>query len=381
MSGRDSPPRVLAFADVRGSLVAACRVAAPLQALLDAGRISGFTIADATLRHAPRSEMFDVVWLQRAANAWLARALAERLEGGFLLDMDDHLLCRPAYLDDVDMPDPEALKAALASCAVLTTPSQGLRALIEQRSGLALGGRAFVCPNAVPFGRRPIRPAQRPAAVLLTQGHRLALAASREEVLAAIAEAAARHRLPLWILGGAAPAVRSAAAAAGAQLQELGSRRWAEYHAALAGPPSLLGVAPLETHGDAATVEFTSGKSDIKMVEFGGFAHSAVYSAAAPYANSDLTCGRLVANRHEDWSAAVDELMRGEWRAAADEALAVRARREMARVAEAQWWPAVQAARLQRPVEVGRLFGELDRLGAAARDRVARIRWRLHRAR
>ena len=320
------------------------------------------------------------MWLQRAANAWLARAVAQRLDGGFLLDLDDHLLCRPAYLEAADLPDPNALTSALAGCSVVTTPSVRLRTLVEQRSGLALGERAFVCPNAVPYGSVPLHPAERPAAMLLTQGHRLALMESRVEVLAAITEAAARHRLPLWSLGDTAPALRSAAAAAGARLQELRPRSWAEYHAALAGFPSLLGVAPLETRGDAATVEFTSGKSDIKMVEFGGYAHPGVYSDAAPYAESDLACGRLVANRHEDWNAAIDDLMRGGWRAATDEARAVRARREMARVAKEQWWPAVQAARLDRPIEAGRLFGELERLEAAARDRLARIRWRLKRA-
>ena len=380
MSSRESRPRVLAFADVRGSLVAACRVAAPLRALLDARLIAGYTIADATLRHVPRSGTFDVVWLQRAADAWLARALAQRLEGGFLLDLDDHLLCRPAYLDAADLPDSKALKSALVSCSVLTTPSARLRTLVEQRSGLALGGRAFVCPNAVPYGSVPLRPAERPAAILLTQGHRLALMASRLDVLAAITEAAARHHMPLWSIGDTPPVLRSAAAAAGARLEELRPRSWSDYHAALAGSPSLVGVAPLETRGDAATVEFASGKSDIKMVEFGGYVHPGVYSDAAPYADSDLSCGRLVANRHEDWSAAVDDLMRGGWRAAADEARAVRTRREMARVAKEQWWPAVRAARLDRPLEAGKLFGELERLQAETRDRLARIAWRLGRA-
>ncbi len=58
-------------------------------------------------------------------------------------------------------------------------------------------------------------------------------------------------------------------------------RTWGEYHSALAGPPALLGIAPLETEGDPDTVEFVSGKSDVKMAEYGGFGHPAVYSAAA----------------------------------------------------------------------------------------------------
>ena len=98
--------RVLAFADVRESLVAAARVHAPLEALKRAGLVSDYVVTDATLRGAPRGGEFDVVWLQRGADAWLAQAVATRLAGAYLFDVDDHLLCRPAYLGPADMPEP-----------------------------------------------------------------------------------------------------------------------------------------------------------------------------------------------------------------------------------------------------------------------------------
>lgn len=69
-------PRVLAFADGRDSLVAACRLHAPLAALRHAGLIDEYVVTDATLRGAPRSGLFDVVWLQRRASAALARLIA-----------------------------------------------------------------------------------------------------------------------------------------------------------------------------------------------------------------------------------------------------------------------------------------------------------------
>ncbi len=376
---RPDLPRVLAFADVRQSLVAAARVHAPLRALRAAGLIGDFVITDATLRGMPREGSFDVVWVQRAADSWLAQALADRLAGRYLLDVDDHLLGAPSYLEARSLPSRATFTAALAGCRVLTTPSLRLVGLLEARSGLALRGRSSACPNAIPFAGSPIPRPRRPEAVLLTQGHRLALTASRAEVLAAIAEGAARHRLPLWTIGDLPAGVRSAASAAGASLSVLRPRSWRDYHAALAGPPTLLGVAPLETRGDDATNEFVSGKSDVKMVEFGGFAHPAVYSRSAPYVDTDLTCGHLVENDKAAWAAAVDEIMDGGWRVAADQAAQVRERRDLARVAQEHWWLAVQAARLGDPVRAELLFTDLDRVRARLRDRVARARWRLRR--
>jgi hypothetical protein len=368
---------VLAFADVYSSLVAAARVHAPLRALVEAGLIASYAVTDATLRGAPRHGSFDVVWLQRAADPWLARSLAERLRGRYLLDLDDNLLCRPAYLEPSDLPDPAAPTAALEGCRVLTTPSARLAGLLERGSGLELAGRVQVCPNALPFHALPARPPHRPATLLLTQSHALALTTSRDAVLPAAAETAARLRSPLWVLGAAPPALRDAAARAGARLEALRLRTWEAYHAALAGPPTLLGLAPLETRGDPDTLDFVRGKSDVKMVEFGGLGHPAVYSDAAPYVDTELRCGRVVPNDAASWAAALEELAGGGWEAAAEEARAVREARDLRRVAAECWWPAVQAARLEEPVDAGRLFGRLDRARALARDRAARARWRL----
>jgi len=370
-------PRVLAFADVRDSLVAACRVHAPLLALQRAGRIAEYVVTDATLRGAPRAGFFDVVWLQRGADAWLARLIANRLPQGYLLDVDDHLLCRPSYLAPRDMPDASALTDALRACRVLTVPSQRLAELLERRSVVPLSQRARTCPNAVAFGAAPLREPRRPTAVLLTQGHRLALTASEDDVLGAVAEFAARRGLPIWCLGALPPRLAAVASSAGAVVEALSPRSFAQYHSALDARPVLLGVAPLETRGDAQTNEFVSGKSDIKMVEYGGYGHPAVYSRAAPYVDTDIACGRRADNDHAAWTAALDELYEDGWQALADEQRAVRERRDLERVAAESWWPALEAARLEEPVDAAMLLTDIDRLRAFARDRVVRARWHL----
>ena len=371
--------RVLAFADSRDSLVAACRLHAPLAALRHAGLIDEYVVTDATLRGAPRSGLFDVVWLQRGADAGLTRLLAARLPGRFLLDVDDHLLCRPGYLAQDDLPDAGALIDALAACRVLTAPSSRLAGLLEQRAGVALLSKTWTCPNAVTFGAGELRKPQRPVAVLLTQGHRLALTASEGDVLGAITEFAARRQLPLRCVGAQSPALRVAAASVGAELEVLAPRSYRRYHADLAAGPVLLGVAPLETRGDAQTNEFVSGKSDIKMVEYGGYGHPAVYSRAAPYVDTDLVCGRLADNDAASWTAALEGLCDDGWRALADEMRTVRVVRDLGSVARRAWWPALQAARLESPVDAAKLLSEVDRLRALARDAATRARWHLGR--
>lgn len=376
-SPHTAPPRVLAFADVRDSLVAAARVFAPLEALRTAGFIAGYVVTDGSLRGLPSTGEFDVIWLQRAADSWLARHLAARLPGQYLLDVDDHLLCRPEYLGTHDLPDPVAFTHAVAACGVLTTTTPRLATLLERRSGIVLAGRAMECPNAIPFAdAAPVRTTA-PAAILLTQGHRLALTRSSDSVLTAIVDGAARWRLPIWTLGTQPASLRKAAAAAAVSLTALRPRPWSTYHRDLAGPPTLLGIAPLETDGDPSTLEFVSGKSDVKMVEYGGNGHPGIYSRAYPYCESDVRCGRLVENTYEAWTTAVDEVMSGGWKAAADEALHVRERRNLHRVVVDCWWPAVQASRLEQPLRADALLSGMDRMGARMRNRLARARWRV----
>jgi hypothetical protein len=377
---RSDAPRVLAIADVAVSYVAAWRVHGPLAALKRRGLVSGYLVTDATLRGLPARGRFDVVWLQRAVDPFVTQRLVSALGGRFLLDVDDHLLCRPGYLQDFEFPRPEGIAEALRAARVVTVPSQRLAGLLAARAGADLAAKAIVCPNAARFAGLVPREPQRPEAVVFTQGHRLALTESAEEVLTAIAEVAGRHALPICSFGPAlsGPAGRDLILNG---VVESGQLSLTDYHRVLADLPPMLAVAPLETRGDAATVEFVAGKSDVKMVDYGGLGHPGVYSAAAPYAESDLRCGRLAANTYDAWTAAMEQVLADGWRSARDEQLTVAARRDIDAIAETCWGPAIAAARLESPVEVRELFGLLDVAEARARNASARAHWHLRRRR
>lgn len=374
---RSDAPRVLAIADIRSSYVAAWRVHGPLAALERDGHIASYTVTDATLVGLPQRGEFDVVWLQRAADDTVTRRLVDVLPGDFLLDVDDHLLCRPHDIQAGAFPSPAAVTEALASCRVLTVTSTRLRDLVAARASLDLREKTVVCPNALSFDAVPPRRPERPSALLLTQGHRLALEASAEAVLTAIGEFSARHCFPICYFGRPLEGLSPSAARILGGLVPAGELPLERYHRLLAALPSLLAVAPLETRGDPAGVEFAAGKSDVKMLEYGGFGHPGVYSDAPPYAESDLRCGRLATNTYEAWTEALNEIRDEGWRAAAAERAAVRRRRDIRTVAVENWAGAVEAARLERPVQARTIARLSDRVGAAMRDARARVAWRL----
>ena len=86
--------------------------------------------------------------------------------------------------------------------------------------------------------------------------------------------------------------------------------------------------------------------SDVKMVEFAGFGHPAVYSRAAPYVDTDLAAGTLAESTAGEWRDALTGLLEDGWRRAAEEQAAVVAARSMEKVARECWYPALQAVRL-----------------------------------
>jgi hypothetical protein len=369
--------RVLAFADVASSYVAAWRIHGPLEAMRRQGLIADFAVTDAGLRGIPRGKSFDVIWLQRGVEPGLTRLLADRFQGEFLLDIDDHLLCRPDYLGEHEFPPPGPVVDALRSCRVLTTTSPRLRRLLEDRSGVRLSPKAVVCPNSTELASVPIREPRPPDTVLLTQGQRLALVESAVEVLGAVGDFCARHALPLFYFGPPVPRLSPLAEGLLRNVVTAGEMRLAAYHEVLAWLPAMLAIAPLETAGDAQTVEFVAGKSDVKMVEYGGHGHFGVYSDAPPYADSDLQCGCLAENTYEAWSAALEQGLAEGWRRSAAEQAGVVSRRDVDSVARSCWYPAVQAARLERTVAGRDVARALDRIRATWSGARARLAWHL----
>jgi len=339
-------PRVLAFAEDLNGLVTACRVHAPLITLKRLGLIDDYLVTDASMDGVPRDAAFDVVWLQRARDRDLALRLIDRLEGRFLLDMDDLLLARPSYIAPTDFPHVDHTRTAVRECSVLTVPSLRLAGLLADRGCGDLQDKAVVCPNALEFPRQPPRTPERPVGLMLTQSHRLALTNSRDAVLGAMRDFSAANDLPVYYFGPPPEVLGTGVADLLGPLVQCGYLDYWRYHSILAAWPAMIGLAPLETADDSDTLDFVAGKSDVKMVEFGGFGHPAVYSRAAPYVDTDLRAGVLTENTGGAWNEALEHLLAEGWRDAGEQQERVVAARHMERIARECWLPALERSRL-----------------------------------
>jgi len=362
-------PRVLAFAEDLNGLVTACRVHAPLITLKRLGLIDDYLVTDASMDGVPRDAAFDVVWLQRARDRDLALRLIDRLEGRFLLDMDDLLLARPSYIAPTDFPHVDHIRTAVRECSVLTVPSLRLAGLLADRGCGDLQDKAVVCPNALEFPRQPPRTPERPVGLMLTQSHRLALTNSRDAVLGAMRDFSAANDLPVYYFGPPPEVLGTGVADLLGPLVQCGYLDYWRYHSILAAWPAMIGLAPLETADDSDTLDFVAGKSDVKMVEFGGFGHPAVYSRATPYVDTDLAAGVLTDNTSEAWTEALEYMLAVGWRRSAVEQRDIVAARSLDLIARESWYPALLRARLAKP----RVARELKPRGSVARRRTPRF--------
>ena len=372
-------------------MLRASRLGLPLSELKTGGFVESYSISGSSLIEVPSDSTFDVLWLQRCSNSELVARLAERLGGRYLLDVDDYLLGDAAYLPEHRLSGREAVARAVQECAVLTVTSSRLATMLEGATGSRLLGKTVVCPNALAAPSR-MRTPERPTGALITQSDQMALTRSQTPVLTAICAVTQRHGLPITYVGAPSAELARLAEEHGVRLVALGHLDYWHYHARLMTWPPLLGVCPLETHADDETLTFIRGKSDVKMVELAGRGHPAVYSRAEPYVDTDLRAGVLTDNDGHAWVEALERVLAGGWRTAAEEQEQVCDRRAADRVARECWLPALHQARLQNPLSGRELRRDLDCVGrplqtficvAVKADRAlkGRIAWRVEQVR
>lgn len=382
-------PSVLAVSDDAPNLRIA-RLEVPLSRLKAAGLVDGYFVSGSSLAEVPSSSPFDVIWLQRCRNSQLIRRLHEHLDGRYVLDVDDFLLGRAAYLPEERWVGSSALAQGVEGCTVLATTSVRMVELLEEDLHCAVRSKAVLCPNVLAAGGEARTPT-RPRGLLVAQSDRAALTRSAKAVFSGVCEVARRHDLSVTVVGALPLELAAAAARRSVRLVQVGHLGYWEYHARMAAWPTLLGVCPLETDADRETLRFIRGKSDVKIVDFAGHGHPSVYSEAEPYVDTDLRAGLLVTNDQGSWEEGLERILADGWRLAAEEQSLVIDRREALKVARDSWLPALESARLSRPRsgdELRRLLGSTDwlvepvmRLTARADSALGgRLRWRVEAA-
>jgi len=327
------------------SFIRCLRLEMPLMNMKKNGLIDGFFIADSNLTYVPDDVEFNALWLQRVENADLIQYLSEGVNNKYLYDIDDLLIGKRSYGDALYNIERVGVKQALSRCKVLTVTTERLGGLLEVYSQSSLAAKTFVCPNGFEYPYS-LRVPKIPEGLWWASSDYAALTSSREPILKAISEFAKENDLIMYCSGVLDEDIKSAFA----KIIDLGMVSYWHHKTILASLPAMIGVAPLETHADQATLDFINGKSDLKMTEFGGFGHSGVYSQALPYVDTELQTGVLVENTQKAWAEGLEYIYRQGWQKAQEEQKRIIAHRHMDRLVRECWWPAIGQVLLDHPI-------------------------------
>lgn len=339
----------------------------PLLNLKKQGLIREYFITNPSLFDVPDDFTFDVVWLQRVNDPRLMEHLYRKVGGCYLYDLDDLLIGHASYLTH-RVPNRDVVVEAIRRCRVLTVTSQRLARLAATYAGCSTEDRSMVCPNAFEFSGW-IRVPAVPSGIIVTSSEQLPVVGSAAEILPAVADFSVRRNLPVAMFGPGDDRLTRR----GARVISFGNVSYWHYHAVLASFPPMIGIAAIETNADPETLDFVNGKSDVKMVDFGGFGHPSVYSAALPYVDTDLKAGVVVENTYEGWTEALESVYSEGWKRLDEQQRAIIGLRAMDRVASEYWLPAIERARLPEPmtgVQIKLRGGKVSFFAAAAKHMV-----------
>ena len=75
----------------------------------------------------------------------------------------------------------------------------------------------------------------------------------------------------------------------------------------LGGVVRIVRFAETSIRSNKQTLDFIAGKSDLKMVEYGGHGIETIYSDSPPYRESDLLNRYLVGNNFQEWKTALEQ--------------------------------------------------------------------------
>ncbi|MFZ2445298.1 MAG: hypothetical protein WAW37_02985 [Syntrophobacteraceae bacterium] len=330
-------PRVLAISDDKFAL-RQIRLEMPLLNLKKHGLIEDYVITDYRFKTLRDDYLFDTVWLQRVVPIDYMDHLKRALNDNFIFDIDDLLIGKPTYTRG--LPKNSGAREALDRCKVLACTTQRLVGVLEKYAAADLAHKAVICPNGFEFSKG-LRTPEKPAGLVWTSSDYPALIGSRDAVINAIETFSQKYGLPVYCFGTLTDAVTSRIR----NIIELGMVSFWHHKALLGSFPPLIGVAPLETVARPEDLEFIHAKSDVKMVEFGGFGHPSVYSNAPPYVDTDLRCGTLVENDESSWLEALEASYSEKWKNLDKEQAGVVEARNMDRIAQ-KWCEALSRGRL-----------------------------------
>ena len=302
-------PKVLCITFIpEGEPLRTLRVEAILYDLYKSGLIMGFGIlSGGCLKVVGSVDSFDVVYLQREGTD-NPQIRSKIFRDKFILDIDDLLFANATHREadflrwkDLHF---EQTQELVDKCFLLSVTSARLSNLIKEYTGTDCLKKFRVTPNCITFpSSTPQFREGKAEALIWTSSDFAALGDSRDEIMEACVAFCRDKNLPLFLFGRFSEELSSKFS----QIRNFGMTNFLVHKQIL---DQLYGkaiaVAPLETKADKQTLDFISGKSDLKMVEYGGFGIEAIYSNSPPYAESDLMSRHLAENNFEEWKTSLE---------------------------------------------------------------------------
>jgi hypothetical protein len=278
-----------------------------LDQLVRTGEIEDYAVVDRDMSVGPKKlAHYDVALTHRAPNSrqleWLRRHRPP-----LVYDIDD-LLLKPGDPDPVrrGREEGERVDWCLRHADIVTSPSPRLLAVLGERCGEALRGRAHLLPSCGRETPVALRTPGRPSLLWVSSSaHRWT------DELCAVAngiEAAARElRIDIHLVGRFPPALTRVLSKANHRQDWIPFPRFMDL---LAANP-YVAVVPLDCGLAAGEQAFLDCKSDIKAAQYGSSRIAAAFSPAAPYRESELPCRLVPANTAEAWRNAAGTLFEG----------------------------------------------------------------------
>ena len=344
-----------------GQALRCLRVEAILMSLYETGVLNGFGIlSGGNIKLVGETEFFDVVCVQReGTNHGKLRELI--FKDRFVLDIDDLLFAKASYRLQgfdrwIDTHYDETLEL-VKHCSILSVTSSRLAELLESVLQCDCVSKCRTTPNGLLFPRSlPNLGSGTAQAMVWTSSDFAALDQSKEVVLEACASFCRDKNLPVYLFGQFSKEL----------LKEFSSIRAFGmidfyHHKQILDRfgGRVFGVAPLETNADQSTLDFIAGKSDLKMVEYGGYGIETVYSASPPYLETDLMNRHIVSNTYDEWRIALQSayerpvIPRNTVRE-------IREKRDISRISLECWLPLLVEARREKPLELKELQNLFD---------------------
>lgn len=332
-----------------GDPLSQLRIESVLTALYYKDQISGFMIlgADRSIVCGENLSCFDAVLMQREGS--LNSNLLNEIKGyNYLLDVDDLLLASASYrlaeYSEWKKRFYNQFLSNISNAKSISVTSKRLDRLLKKYSKNLGKYETFVVENGLFIDSSIPAQNNKVEAILWTSSDIAALTETKQNVISAVNDFSIKYNLPIFCFGRFPNTI----------LEMLNNKKYfgkIDFHLHKQILRNLSGraisISPLETSADPETLDFISGKSDLKMVEYGGCGINGVYSKSPPYTESSLLEEIIVKNTYKDWFSGLESAL-SKPSLTSDQVSKLVTKRSIDIIATDKWMPAIKSSELTK---------------------------------